>query len=224
MHTVEHVLAAVAGARARRRRDRDGWAGAADHGWQRRALSSTRLREAGIAEQAGEAQYLTLRAAGSCRRRRVGLRGVPASALELRCHDRLSASADRAAAAASIASRRDVFERELARARTFGFVREVDALRAKGLIRGASTENAVVLDDDGRRRERRCAGPTSSCGTRRWTASAISRWPARECRRAVVAIKPSHRGTVLLVRDEDAASEPMKERRDGDRIWTSKRS
>ena len=40
------------------------------------------------------------------------------------------------------------FTSELSRARTFGFVHEVDALRQKGLIRGASLENAVVLGDD----------------------------------------------------------------------------
>jgi len=39
------------------------------------------------------------------------------------------------------------FARELSRARTFGFMKDVEALRAKGLARGGSLENAVVLDD-----------------------------------------------------------------------------
>lgn len=39
------------------------------------------------------------------------------------------------------------FARELARARTFGFLRDVEAMRAKGLARGGSLDNAVVLDD-----------------------------------------------------------------------------
>lgn len=38
------------------------------------------------------------------------------------------------------------FIREIARARTFGFMKDVEALRAKGLARGGSLENAVVLD------------------------------------------------------------------------------
>jgi UDP-3-O-[3-hydroxymyristoyl] N-acetylglucosamine deacetylase len=38
---------------------------------------------------------------------------------------------------------------EIAPARTFGFLHEADALRKQGLIRGASTENAVVLTPDG---------------------------------------------------------------------------
>ena len=43
----------------------------------------------------------------------------------------------------------DTFRRELSAARTFGFVHEVEALRAKGLIQGASTANAIVLDAHG---------------------------------------------------------------------------
>jgi UDP-3-O-[3-hydroxymyristoyl] N-acetylglucosamine deacetylase / 3-hydroxyacyl-[acyl-carrier-protein] dehydratase len=39
------------------------------------------------------------------------------------------------------------FASELAAARTFGFASEVDSLRARGLIRGASTANAVVLSE-----------------------------------------------------------------------------
>ncbi len=42
----------------------------------------------------------------------------------------------------------ETFAAELAEARTFGFVSEVAALRAQGLIKGASTANAVVLTDD----------------------------------------------------------------------------
>ncbi len=40
------------------------------------------------------------------------------------------------------------FARELSRARTFGFLKDVEAMRAKGLARGGSLENAVVLDHD----------------------------------------------------------------------------
>jgi UDP-3-O-[3-hydroxymyristoyl] N-acetylglucosamine deacetylase len=41
------------------------------------------------------------------------------------------------------------FLREIASARTFGFLHEADAMRQQGLIRGASTENAIVLTPDG---------------------------------------------------------------------------
>jgi len=39
------------------------------------------------------------------------------------------------------------FVDEIARARTFGFVRDVEYLRSKGLALGGSLENAIVLDD-----------------------------------------------------------------------------
>jgi len=102
------------------------------------------------------------------------------------------------------------FERELARARTFGFVHEVDALRAKGLIRGASTQNAVVVGDEGvvdnelrwpdefvRHKAMDCVGDLALAGAR--------------VRAHVRATRPSHRGTVLLVR---ALKEAAKEMRD----------
>jgi UDP-3-O-[3-hydroxymyristoyl] N-acetylglucosamine deacetylase/3-hydroxyacyl-[acyl-carrier-protein] dehydratase len=42
-----------------------------------------------------------------------------------------------------------VFEREVGPARTFGFLHEAEALRARGLALGATLENAIVLDDKG---------------------------------------------------------------------------
>jgi UDP-3-O-[3-hydroxymyristoyl] N-acetylglucosamine deacetylase/3-hydroxyacyl-[acyl-carrier-protein] dehydratase len=93
----------------------------------------------------------------------------------------------------------ETFERELARARTFGFMHEVDTLRAKGLIRGASTQNAVVVGEDGivdnelrwpdefvRHKAMDCVGDLALAGAR--------------VRARVQTTRPSHRGTVLLVR------------------------
>jgi UDP-3-O-[3-hydroxymyristoyl] N-acetylglucosamine deacetylase len=40
----------------------------------------------------------------------------------------------------------DVFRREFADNRTFGFLHEVEALRAAGLARGGSLDNVVVID------------------------------------------------------------------------------
>ena len=92
------------------------------------------------------------------------------------------------------------FAAELAWARTFGFVREVEGLRAKGLIRGASTATAVVLDERGvvenavrwpdefvRHKAMDCVGDLALAGAR--------------VRARIVAHKPSHRGTVTLVRE-----------------------
>ncbi|HLA13619.1 MAG TPA: bifunctional UDP-3-O-[3-hydroxymyristoyl] N-acetylglucosamine deacetylase/3-hydroxyacyl-ACP dehydratase [Gemmatimonadaceae bacterium] len=94
----------------------------------------------------------------------------------------------------------DSFARELSGARTFGFVHEVDELRAKGLIKGASLSNAVVMDDT-----------DSLSGDLRWPDEFV-RHKALDCvgdlalagarvRARIVAVKPSHRGTVTLVRE-----------------------
>jgi len=39
------------------------------------------------------------------------------------------------------------FTRELARARTFGFLKDVEAMKSVGLARGGSLENAIVVDE-----------------------------------------------------------------------------
>ena len=92
------------------------------------------------------------------------------------------------------------FATDLAGARTFGFMHEVELLRAKGLIQGASTQNAVVLDATGvigntlrwpdeflRHKALDCVGDLALAG--------------RRVRAHISAHKPSHRGTVTLVRE-----------------------
>lgn len=44
----------------------------------------------------------------------------------------------------------DVFRKEIGRARTFGFMRDVERLWAAGYALGSSLENSVVIGDDGR--------------------------------------------------------------------------
>jgi UDP-3-O-[3-hydroxymyristoyl] N-acetylglucosamine deacetylase/3-hydroxyacyl-[acyl-carrier-protein] dehydratase len=93
----------------------------------------------------------------------------------------------------------EVFREEIAPARTFGFLHEVAALQARGLLQGASPEMAVVLSDDG-------------------IASGALRWPDEFVRHKigdiigdlsllgarleahVVAERPSHQGNVALAR------------------------
>jgi UDP-3-O-[3-hydroxymyristoyl] N-acetylglucosamine deacetylase / 3-hydroxyacyl-[acyl-carrier-protein] dehydratase len=93
----------------------------------------------------------------------------------------------------------DSFGRELAFARTFGFVHEVEWLRSRGLAKGGSTQNAIVLDATGvvenslrspdefvRHKMMDCVGDLALLGSR--------------LRARITAHKPSHRGTVLFVR------------------------
>ena len=156
------------------------------------------LSGAGIAKQAGSVQFLELREPVRFTDGAAEYEAYPATALELdvmiefphksigRQEGRYRISPDR-------------FAQELAGARTFGFVHEVEALRAMGLIRGASTQNAVVLDDSGvvdttlrwpdefvRHKALDCVGDLTLAGAR--------------VRARIVARRPSHRGTVQLVR------------------------
>lgn len=43
----------------------------------------------------------------------------------------------------------DAFVRDISRARTFGFLEDMQALHAEGLARGGSLDNAIVIDQDG---------------------------------------------------------------------------
>lgn len=70
----------------------------------------------------------------------------PASTFSLRCHidfDHPIVNAQTFELTLSDTA----FVRELARARTFGFAKDVDAMHAAGLARGGGLDNAVVIDD-----------------------------------------------------------------------------
>ncbi len=197
VHTVEHVLAAVAGAGiddveialdAAEPPIMDGSA----------APFLRALGEAGVVEQPGDAAYLTLRRPVRLTDGESTYEACPAPDLELNVTiDFPHPAIGRQHGCYRIT--RDGFARDLAAARTFGFVHEVEALRAKGLIQGASLENAVVLDDQGvinaplrwrdefvRHKALDCVGDLALAGAR--------------VRARVTAVKPSHRGTVLFVR------------------------
>ena len=49
----------------------------------------------------------------------------------------------------SIGMNSENFAEEILHARTFGFLRDIEAMREKGLIRGASLDNAICLTEDG---------------------------------------------------------------------------
>ncbi|HET7450314.1 MAG TPA: UDP-3-O-acyl-N-acetylglucosamine deacetylase [Gaiellaceae bacterium] len=198
LHTVEHVLAAVAAAGvddvtiemdAPEPPIMDGSAGPFFEA----------ILAAGLAPSGGDAEYLDLAEPVRVIDGESVYEAFPADALSVEVtidfpHPLIGRQCGRYDVT------RETFARELAGARTFGFVREVDALRSKGLIQGASTENAVVLDERGvvanalrwpdefvRHKAMDCVGDLALAG--------------RRVRARVVAFKPSHRGTVTLVRE-----------------------
>jgi UDP-3-O-[3-hydroxymyristoyl] N-acetylglucosamine deacetylase/3-hydroxyacyl-[acyl-carrier-protein] dehydratase len=167
------------------------------------------LREAGIAEQPGDVQYLRLPSPVRVCDGDSVYEAVPSSTFELDVTiDFPHPLIGKQRGEYHVTS--ESFERELARARTFGFVHEVDALRAKGLIRGASTQNAVVVGEEGvienelrwpdefvRHKAMDCVGDLALAGAR--------------VRARVRTTKPSHRGTVLLVRAMKEAAKGMRD-------------
>jgi len=92
------------------------------------------------------------------------------------------------------------FARELAPARTFGFASEVEELKAKGLIKGASATSAIVLDDRA----------LVNGGKLRWPDEFVRHKAAdivgdlaltgARIRAHIVATRPSHGGNVALAR------------------------
>lgn len=198
LHTVEHVLAAVTGLEiddleiemnAPEPPVADGSA----------APFVEALDRAGIAEQPGTVQYLDVRRPLRVEDGDSVYEALPCDALQLEVSIEFPHPViGRQRGAYRLVG--DAFRAELAAARTFGFVREVEMLRAKGLIRGATTANAVVLDDVGvvdttlrwpdefvRHKAMDCVGDLALAG--------------RRVRGRIRAHRPSHRGTIMLVRE-----------------------
>ena len=78
------------------------------------------------------------------------------------------------------------FRRELSRARTFGFMRDVAKLWSAGYALGASFENTLVINESRLLNPEGCAMPTNSPVTRRSMRSAIWHWQARRCLAPIV--------------------------------------
>lgn len=207
LHTVEHVLAAVAAAGIDDLViEMDGPEPPIMDGSAAPFFDA--IAGAGLAPSGGAAEYLELSEPVRVIDGESVYEAFPADALSVEVtidfpHPLIGRQAGRYEVT------RESFARDLARARTFGFVREVEMLRAKGLIRGASTDNAVVLDECGvvdnalrwpdefvRHKAMDCVGDLALAG--------------RRVRARIVAFKPSHRGTVTLVREMTKHARPAR--------------
>lgn len=106
------------------------------------------LKEVGIVEQEKEKKYLKLKEPVSFVREGVYLVALPNEELKISYtidfnHPVLKTQF------ASFVINEDTFIKEIAPARTFGFESEVRELNEKGLIKGGSLENAVVIGEKG---------------------------------------------------------------------------
>ncbi|HZI21198.1 MAG TPA: bifunctional UDP-3-O-[3-hydroxymyristoyl] N-acetylglucosamine deacetylase/3-hydroxyacyl-ACP dehydratase [Gemmatimonadales bacterium] len=92
------------------------------------------------------------------------------------------------------------FGAELARARTFGFTSEIEGLKAKGLIKGASAANAILLDERGLANGAQLRWPDEFL--RHKTADIVGdlALTGARIRAHVVAERPSHSGNIALAR------------------------
>ncbi|CAN0594763.1 unnamed protein product, partial [Laminaria digitata] len=100
----------------------------------------------GTVAQSRPKKFLVVRKAVEVQHGDKSARLEPAPTFSLRCHidfDHPIVNAQ----SFEIAMSDTAFVRELARARTFGFAKDVDAMHAAGLARGGGLDNAVVIDD-----------------------------------------------------------------------------
>lgn len=96
--------------------------------------------------------------------------------------------------------REDVFEQELASARTFGFKDQAEVLQSRGRALGSSLDNTVVLDDKGVMNPEGLRFPDEF--VRHKAADVVGDLSLLGMRieAHVVAHRPSHRGNVALAR------------------------
>jgi UDP-3-O-[3-hydroxymyristoyl] N-acetylglucosamine deacetylase / 3-hydroxyacyl-[acyl-carrier-protein] dehydratase len=197
VHTVEHVLAAVAGADVHDLLvDLDGPEPPIMDGSAGPFLEA--LRDAGYKEQAGMVPILTIPGPVRLTDGESSYEAWPCQSLELEVtidfpHPLIGRQQGRYSVTPAS------FAEELAGARTFGFVREVEQLRSAGLIKGASTANAVVLDEE-RVLDTELRWPDEFLRHKAMDmVGDLALAGGRVCAR-IIARKPSHRGTVQLLR------------------------
>jgi UDP-3-O-acyl N-acetylglucosamine deacetylase len=147
VHTVEHVMAAVA---AHRIDDLvievDGPEPPAADGSAAPYFAA--LADAGVTEVGGLATIYRPNAPVEVREGEATYRVAPSDVLRLTVTIEWAHPAiGRQSGAYDVTP--ESFERDLAGARTFGFIAEADALRQRGLALGASLENTIALSDTG---------------------------------------------------------------------------
>jgi len=106
------------------------------------------LQQAGVEEQAAPRRYVRVRKAVTVEQgdRRVSL--APFAGFKVGFAIDFSHPVfDQSGATVDIDFAEVSFVKEVARARTFGFTQDVEAMRSAGLGRGGSLDNAIVVDD-----------------------------------------------------------------------------
>lgn len=92
------------------------------------------------------------------------------------------------------------WERDLSNARTFGFLEEIEHLYRNGLIRGASLENAIIVRDDAVLTNEPLRYPEEFVRHKMLDLLGDLSLIGRPLRAHIVAIKPSHQANTELAR------------------------
>jgi UDP-3-O-[3-hydroxymyristoyl] N-acetylglucosamine deacetylase len=103
------------------------------------------IRQAGLRAQRRMRRRLVIRRPIEVRDGARSVRVIPSRSFKLSIEIDFAHPAIRRQALESVRITPEVFAREIAPARTFGFAHEIEALKAAGLARGGSLQNAVVL-------------------------------------------------------------------------------
>lgn len=106
------------------------------------------IKEAGILDQEGFRRYIVVKRPVMIESRGSEAAIYPAAESRITCsvdfnHQALEPQS------LTVSTLSVVFEEEISHARTFGFLKDIDMLKASGLALGGSLENAVVIDESG---------------------------------------------------------------------------
>ncbi len=213
VHTVEHVLAAVASLEIDNLRvEMDNNEPPIGDGSSRPFLDI--LKKAGTVEQDAPRKYFELPRMVSIADDEVQLVANPAKDFRISFtidfdHHLLRSQY------ASFAIDGEVFDKELADARTFCLARDVEMLRSQGLIKGGSLDSAVVIGEQGIENKEPLRYPDEFVRHKILDLLGDLTLLGMPIRGHVISIKSGHRSNVKLVREIKKVYDEMEKQKKG---------
>lgn len=212
-HTVEHLLAAASALEIDNLRvEMDNNEPPIGDGSSRPFLDI--LRQAGTVEQDASRKYFDLPRVVSVADQGVQLVASPGPELRISFtidfdHPLLRSQF------ASFAIGGETFDRELADARTFCLARDVEQLRAQGLIKGGSLDSAVVIGEQGIENKEPLRYPDEFVRHKILDLMGDLALLGMPLRAHVISIKSGHRSNVKLVREIRKLYEEIERQKQG---------
>ncbi len=199
VHTVEHLLSALVGARVDNLVvEMDGPEPPAVDGSAR--VFTEAIATTGTVEQDAPARFIELGESVSVVNRDSSYTASPASGYEVSVSIRFDHPLI-GRQFISVEVEPESYTEMIAPARTFGFLSEVEALRERGLGRGGSAENAILLTEDGLHEQSRLRFPDEFARHKALDVIGDLGLLGGRLKAHVVAHRPSHQGNVALARE-----------------------